>query len=127
MRDRDAGGSAAEVLAAEGKLRALNEKLRHARSPHVCRYQIFEIRSSLAYMVRPYVYSTLFERAQVCGLCCLPQVVGTTCFHGIATSPMLNIRHKAYFIMLLVDHQLTCIAPVHRSFICSVICAHAYQ
>jgi hypothetical protein len=64
-RDRDAGGSASEVLAAEGKLRALNEKLRHARSPHVCRYQIFEMRSSLAYMVRPYVYSTLLERAQV--------------------------------------------------------------
>ena len=67
-RDRESSstGSPPEVLAAEAKLRALNEKLQHARSAHLCQYQVFEIRSSLAYMVRPYIYSTLHERAQVC-------------------------------------------------------------
>jgi hypothetical protein len=66
-RDRDPGqtGHPPAVLAAEVKLRALSEKLAHARSPHMCHYQVFEIRSSLAYMVRPFVYSTLHERVQV--------------------------------------------------------------
>ena len=66
-RDREgsASGHPPEVLAAEAKLCALREKLQHARSAHLCHFQLFEIRSTLAYMVRPYVYSTLHERVQV--------------------------------------------------------------
>jgi hypothetical protein len=53
------------ILAAQDQLLALNEKLEHIRSPHVCRYRTFEIKSSLAYMLRPYLYSTLHDRVLV--------------------------------------------------------------
>ena len=59
---------------AEGRLQAQREKLRHMRSAHLCGYQLFEMRSSLAYVVRPYAYTTLHERLQVRPGCrvCLP-------------------------------------------------------
>ena len=51
------------VVAAQEQLQRLHEKLANARSPHLCPYQMFAIRSSLAYMVRPYAFSTLHERS----------------------------------------------------------------
>lgn len=77
IRDRDENSRShpPAILAAQDQLLALNEKLEHIRSPHVCRYRTFEIKSSLAYMLRPYLYSTLHDRVLVCyfemGLICV--------------------------------------------------------
>jgi hypothetical protein len=67
-RDRDeySRSHPPAILAAQDQLLALNEKLEHIRSPHVCRYRTFEIKQSLAYMMRPYLYSTLHDRVLVC-------------------------------------------------------------
>lgn len=65
-RDENSRGHPPAVLSAQNQLLALNEKLEHLRSPHICRYQAFEIKSSLAYMIRPFLYSTLHDRVLVC-------------------------------------------------------------